>query len=105
MVSVEEQDNTPRYSYRKFVNAYTVLTVMFAIYMCFIADNSGWEIYKLNQQIKKLREEKNYYENKIEKDQKSKDELFSSKEKLEKFAREHYYMKESNEDIYIIIRK
>lgn len=48
-----------------------------------------------------LNENKEYYLEEIKKDKKSIQELNNS-EQIEKFAREKYYMKKENEDIYII---
>lgn len=104
MVSSKEQHTNSKRFYRNWLNTYTVLGMLFLIWMCFISDNSRWEIYKLNKKIANLKEEREYYKEKIERDKKSQRELYSSKENLEKFAREHYYMKESDEDVYIIIR-
>ncbi len=56
---------------------------------------------ELNQEIKDLENEKEYYKNEIEKDKKAIKEL-STEEGVERMAREKYYMKKDNEDIYII---
>ena len=48
-----------------------------------------------------LEAEKEYYKNEIEKDKKAIQEL-STEEGVEKLAREKYYMKKENEEIYII---
>jgi cell division protein FtsB len=48
-----------------------------------------------------LEDEKDYYKNEIEKDKKAIQEL-STDEGIEKLAREKYYMKKENEEIYII---
>jgi len=48
-----------------------------------------------------LEAEKEYYKNEIEKDKKAIKEL-STDEGVEKLAREKYYMKKDNEEIYII---
>jgi len=57
--------------------------------------------HELNQDLKKLEDEKNYYNQEIKKDLIEIIKL-SSDEGLEKFAREEYHMKKSGEDIYII---
>jgi len=57
--------------------------------------------HELNQDLKKLDDEKNYYKQEIEKDLIEIKKL-TSDQGLEKFAREEYHMKKSNEDIYII---
>jgi cell division protein FtsB len=69
--------------------------------MLFIDSNSLLIHSELNEDITDLENEKNYYRNEIEKDNKAIKEL-STEEGIEKMAREKYYMKKENEDIYII---
>lgn len=69
--------------------------------MLFIDSNSLLIHRELNQEIKDLENEKEYYKNEIEKDKKAIKEL-STDEGVERVARETYYMKKDNEDIYII---
>ncbi|MBR9846604.1 MAG: septum formation initiator, partial [Algicola sp.] len=57
--------------------------------------------HELNEDISDLEDEKEYYNKEIEKDKKAIKEL-STDEGIEKLAREKYYMKKDNEDIYII---
>ncbi len=69
--------------------------------MLFIDSNSLLIHRELNEDISDLEDEKAYYKNEIEKDQKAIKEL-STDDGIEKLAREKYYMKKENEDIYII---
>lgn len=69
--------------------------------MIFIDSNSLLIHRELNQDIEDLENEKEYYKNEIEKDKKAIKEL-STEEGVERMARETYYMKKDNEDIYII---
>jgi len=73
----------------------------FLIWMFFFDSNSLIIHHDLNQDLKKLDDEKNYYKQEIEKDLIEIKKL-TSDQGLEKFAREEYHMKKSNEDIYII---
>jgi cell division protein DivIC len=73
----------------------------FLIWMFFFDSNSLMIHHELNQDLKKLDDEKNYYKQEIEKDLIEIKKL-TSDQGLEKFAREEYHMKKSNEDIYII---
>lgn len=57
--------------------------------------------YKLNE----LKSQKAYFTNEIDEVDKLKEELFSTNEKKEKFAREKYFMKKENEDIFIIVEE
>ncbi len=65
-------------------------------------DGNSWLIHKeLSNDIKKLKNEKVYYKNEIEKDKKTIKKL-SNDVGLEKYGREKYNMKKENEEIYII---
>lgn len=61
--------------------------------------------HQLRSKITTLTKEKEYYQKKIEEDNRKMKELLSNRDNLEKFAREQYLMKNSNEDIFIIIDK
>jgi cell division protein FtsB len=54
------------------------------------------------RKIHNLEKEKEYYLQKIENDRNRLKELQTNSENLEKFAREQYYMKKPNEDIFVI---
>ena len=69
--------------------------------MLFVDSNSLLIHRELNEDITDLEDEKDYYRNEIEKDKKAIKEL-STEDGIEKMAREKYYMKKENEDIYII---
>ena len=69
--------------------------------MLFIDSNSLIIHGELNEDISDLENEKEYYRKEIEKDNKAIKEL-STEEGIERLAREKYYMKKENEDIYII---
>ncbi|NRA92676.1 MAG: septum formation initiator family protein [Psychroserpens sp.] len=69
--------------------------------MLFIDSNSLIIHRELNEDISDLENEKEYYRKEIEKDNKAIKEL-STEEGIERLAREKYYMKKENEDIYII---
>jgi cell division protein FtsB len=55
----------------------------------------------LNNDIDKLNDKKEYYINEITKDRKAYKKLIAE-EGIEKFARETYYLKREDEEIYII---
>jgi len=55
--------------------------------------------------LHQLERDKKYYTEKIKSDSKKLEELKTNNNNLEKFAREQYFMKKKNEDIFIIIDK
>jgi len=58
---------------------------------------------EVQTQIRALQEDKAYYETAINQVDYEVDQLFSDEEELERYAREHYYFKRSNEDVFVIV--
>lgn len=86
---------------KPFKNLYVLALIVFAVWMLFFDTHSFLLHRELNEEIDDLETEKEYYRNEMAKDQKAIREL-STDEGVEKTAREMYYMKKPNEDIYII---
>ena len=84
-----------------FKNIYIIIFAVFLIWMLFIDTNSFLMHNDLNNDIEDLEKEKTYYNKEILADKKALKKL-KTKDGLEKFARESYYMKREKEDIYII---
>ena len=82
-------------------NIFVIIFIVFALWMLFIDANSLLIHHELNEDIGDLENEKEYYKKEIETDKKAIKQL-STEEGIEKLAREKYYMKKDNEDIYII---
>ncbi len=87
--------------FKPFKNVFILILVGFAVWMLFFDANSLLIHNDLNSEIDDLNTEKKYYNKEIEKDNKEIKKL-NTKEGLEKFAREEYYMKRDNEEIFII---
>jgi len=86
---------------KPFKNIFILIITGFVIWMIFFDANSWIIHHELNSDIDDLEDEKEYYLKEIEKDNKAIKKL-KTEEGLEKFARESYYMKRDNEEIYII---
>ncbi|MEH6538051.1 MAG: septum formation initiator family protein [Psychroserpens sp.] len=82
-------------------NIYVIVFIVFAVWMLFIDSNSLIIHSELNQDKNDIENEKEYYRQEMEKDKKAIKEL-STEDGIERLAREKYYMKKENEDIYII---
>ncbi|MBX9890214.1 MAG: septum formation initiator family protein [Amoebophilaceae bacterium] len=87
------------------LNTYVISTVFFVIWMVFFDCQSIYVQYKIYAQLQQLKKEHAYYATQIQQLKKEKKGLLHSQERLEKFAREKYYMKREKEDLYIIIRE
>lgn len=86
---------------KPFKNIYVLILMGFAIWMLFFDGNSFLIHHELNSEMKALENERDYYKREIIKDKKGIKAL-STEEGLERLAREKYYMKRENEEIYII---
>lgn len=86
---------------KPFKNVFVLILIIFCVWMLFFDSNSWFIHNELNNEIDKLEEEKDYYENEIKKDSKEIKAL-STDEGIEKYGRQKYNMKKENEEIYII---
>jgi cell division protein FtsB len=84
-----------------FGNRYVMVTLFFTIWMLFLDNYSYLEQRILNKEIEELEDNKTYYQDEIRKD-KARIKKLKNPGQVEKYAREKYYMKRENEDIYII---
>ena len=83
------------------VNRYILVLIFFLIWMLFLDNYSYLEHRVLNLEIDEIEDNIDYYKSEIKKDSASIKHL-KNNDRVEKFAREKYYMKRENEDIYII---
>lgn len=84
------------------VNPFLLLTVVFLVVVVLPSEYSIWNQIKYTREIAKQEREMRELEKNIEKANTEKKELLVEKDRLEKFARERYLMKEEDEDIYLI---
>lgn len=87
--------------FKLLTNTYVLVLTIFVVWMAFFDTNSLLIHLELRKEIKKLEQQKEFLKNEIAKDKKALKEL-STPEELEKFAREKYYMKKENEEIFLI---
>ncbi|WP_296381394.1 septum formation initiator family protein [Winogradskyella sp.] len=86
---------------KPFKNIYLLVLIVFVVWMLFFDAHSWLFHHELNSDIEELEYQKDHYRNEMAKDGKAIKEL-STEEGIERTARETYYMKKANEDIYII---
>jgi cell division protein DivIC len=84
-------------------NKYILSLLIFVFWILFFDHNNLIDRYVYLKQLRQMERDRRYYIEKIETDSRKLHELKSSKESLEKFAREQYLMKKKNEDIFVII--
>ena len=84
-----------------FSSIYILILTAFVVWMVFFDTNSLRIHMELKSEINKLEKQKKYLKEQIDSDKKIIEKLSDPKE-LEKFAREQYYLKRKNEEIYLI---
>ena len=82
-------------------NLYLLVGMGFLVWMIFLDANSLIVHYQLDAEIRTLKDQKIQLEKEIAADNKALKEL-QDPEKLEKYARENYFMKKEGEEILLI---
>ena len=83
-------------------NRYFLVLVFFFAWLIFFDKHNVWTQYQLQQSLEKLKADKVFYEQKIIEVREAAEDIAKNKEK---FAREKYYMKKKNEDVFVIVRE
>ena len=84
------------------INAYWLVIIVFRVLTLTLGDSSLYKRYTYDQKIRSLEKEIKHYQKEIEINSKKLNDLHTDKEGLERFAREEYFMKKPNEDVFII---
>ena len=84
------------------VNAYVVVVAFFLFITFVVGDSNLYVRYTYDDKIRSLEREIKHYRKEIETNRRKLEDLHTSKEGLERYAREEFYMKRENEDIFII---
>jgi len=83
-------------------NRYFLALALFFAWMIFFDKHDLITQWNLQQSVNKLEQDREYYTREIEKAQQNRKELQVNREK---FAREEYFLKKSDEDVFIIIEE
>jgi len=98
--------NLKKHPYFKYLtNKYVITLIVFAVWVIFFSPNNLLSQWKLRQQLKEHRAEREYYRTEIERNRQNIYLLDNDLEHLERIAREQFLMKRDNEDIFIFIEQ
>lgn len=86
-------------------NKYFLSVAAFIVWMLFFDRNDMISQYEFKSEVNKLQEEKDFYVKEISQVKKDLNELNTNLNTAEKFAREKYFMKKDNEDVFVIIKE
>lgn len=84
-------------------NKYFYTGMAFLVWMTFFDQDNFIEQYHLSSTLNDLRGKKEYYLQEIAKNRQKIKLLETDSAYIERFAREKYYMKKDNEDVFVII--
>lgn len=88
-----------------FRSKFFLLFVGYFVYLLFFTQNTLSSQIKLALQLRKLSTEEAYYSKALADIKQQQKEVFSGIDNIEKFARENYWMKRDNEDLYIFVEE
>lgn len=84
---------------------YSIAVAVFIIWVGFIDSNNVFDRARAIQELNELKETKQFYRGKVEENTKLLNELKKNNDVLERYARERYWMKKKNEDIFLIVEE
>ncbi len=84
-------------------NRYMITILIFILWLLLLDPNNIISRVREVRTRNRLVREKEYYMGRIEEDKRKLEELRTSNDNLEKFAREQYHMKKPDEDLFIIV--
>ncbi len=88
---------------RSFRNKYLIAVLAFLVWLLIFDRHSLIDRMKYIRMRQDMEDEKQYYIERIDEDSRRLKELKTDRDNLEKFAREQYFMKKENEDVFVIV--
>ena len=90
--------------YKKYLhNKFFYTALVFGLWILFFDQESMLEQYRLSHTREGLYDQKSFYQEEIIKTENAVNTLQNDSVSLERYAREKYFMKRKNEDVYVII--
>ncbi len=86
-------------------NKYSITLLAFLLWVTFFDQNKMISQWSYRSVLNELKTEKKYFDKEIEKTRREFNELTQNPSSLEKFAREKYFMKKDNEEIFVFATK
>ena len=87
---------------RNLKNRFVLISVLFLTWILFLDDYNMVYRYQTWHELQEKRRKQEFLLEEIESVRSDIQDLFSTRKSLEKFAREKYFMKRDNEDVFII---
>lgn len=100
---IEKKSNRMSFFKKTVMNKYFITIFLFLLWMIFF-DSTSWLVIKdLTMEVDKYEEQLAFYKAEYEKNDAYYKKLMNNKSEKEKYARENYFMKKRNEEIFILV--
>jgi cell division protein FtsB len=86
-------------------NPFLLVIIAFSVWMTFFDESNLLTQYRKHCELSDLQQKRQYYRDQIKQTDKAFAELTTNPATQEKFAREHYWMKRDNEDVFVIVQE
>ena len=94
-----------KFKIRKLKNFYVITSIIFLFFILIFDSYNIFIQWQLKNAKTELEKSKAYYMEAVKKIQIQNKRLMSDDEELERIAREKFYMKKDNEEIFVIINR
>ncbi len=84
-------------------NRYAAVALFLFVWVTFLDSSDVWTTFKNRRELSRMRDQKEWYLTEIARTREQLGELSSNQVLLEKFARERYFMKREDEDIFVLV--
>lgn len=84
-------------------NKWVFASLLFVVWIVFFDENSIVSHQQNKQRLYELKQQEKYYRKMITVDREKLEDLKEGEKKLEKFAREQYYMVKPGEEVFIVV--
>jgi cell division protein DivIC len=88
-----------------FANKFVLTIIVFGIWMLYFDENDYFMMQRRKHELQNVKDNIAYLNKEIAGMEHSRSAMISEPKELEKYAREKYFMKRDNEDLYIVEKK
>jgi cell division protein DivIC len=94
-----------KFKWQHLKNRYFIVSFLLFLHLLITEETNVFQLISERREIKRIKKENVQKREEIEQTKQAVAELTSNKKALEKFAREQYFMKKDNEDVFIFLEK
>lgn len=87
------------------MNKYVLITSLFVVWMTFFDDASLLQHIRIDREIGELKKDRSFYKKQLEEVKTELKKVQDDPKSIEKIARERFYMKKDQEDIFVVVEE